>query len=202
MKRFVFATHLRNYILRGLLAIIPIVLSWLAVQLLYVAIDKRLQAVLKEFFGFSVPGLGILLVLVVLYTIGVIASNVIGKQFFNFIESLSARIPLIRTIYQIGKQLSTSLALPEKQFFQKVILLELRPGVQTVGFVTGFVIDKNDRKKRLKVFIPKVPNPATGYIMIVEESQVIDPNWTVEEGLKMIISGGIIGPESMEKKRL
>ena len=202
MKRF--AGHLRTYIFRGLLAIIPIALSWLAVQFLYVAIDKRLQVILEKYLGFSVPGLGIalviILVLILLYVIGLIASNVIGKQFFHLLERLSNRIPLIRTTYQIGKQLSVSLSLSEKQLFQKVVLVEFKPGVKTVGFVTGMVFDKKTQKKWLKIFIPTVPNPASGFVFVIEESQAIDPGWTVEEGLKMIISGGIIGPEYMERK--
>src|SRR3989338_7184202 len=141
-----FAGHFRTHVFRGLLAVIPLVLSVLAVQFLYVAIDKRLQGVLEKYIGFSIPGLGILLVtslvITLLYFTGLIASNVIGKQFFGALESLSNRIPLIRTTYQIGKQLSISLSLSEKQLFQKVVLVEIKPGVKTVGFVTGVLIDK------------------------------------------------------------
>jgi len=199
-----FAGHLRTHVFRGLLAIIPLVLSVLAVQFLYVAIDKRLQGVIEKHIGFSVPGLGILLVtslvIILLYITGLVASNVIGKQFFGALESLSNRIPLIRTTYQIGKQLSMSLSLSEKQLFQKVVLVELKPGTRTVGFVTGVVFEKQGQKKWFKIFVPTVPNPASGFVFMFEESQVVDPNWTIEEGLKTIISGGIIGPEYIDKK--
>ena len=199
MKRF--AGHIRTYIFRGLFAIIPLALSGLAVQFLYLVVDKRAHEFLKRYIGFSIPGLGILLVLVLLYIIGIIASNVVGKQFFGLIENLTKRIPLVRTTYQIGKQLSMSLSLPEKQLFQRVVLVEFRPGIKTIGFVTGSIVKRDHNETLLKIFVPTVPNPTTGFIFVVQESQAVDPGWTVEEGLKMIISGGIIGPEVIEKKR-
>ena len=195
-----FFTHLRTYILRGLLAIIPIVLSALAIQFLYVVIDKRFVGLFNRWLGFSIPGLGILLVVVILYFIGLITSNVIGKQIFNLIERITQRIPIIKTTYQLGRQLSESFSLSEKQAFQRVVLLEAhQKGVWTIGFVTGTILDKRDgsSEELLKVFVPTVPNPTSGFVFIVRSSQTIDPKMTVEEGIKIILSAGIIGPKEI-----
>jgi len=190
--------HLKVYTLRGLLAIIPIALSYFAIRILYLVIDKRVITLVKEHVGFTFPGLGIILVVITLYVLGLIASNVVGKRIFGFIEWVTNRIPLIKTTYQVGKQLSVSLSLPEKQVFKRAVLVEyLKPGIWTVGFVTGTVMDRTDNEEYLKVYVPTPPNPTSGTIMLVRESQTRDPGWTIEEALRTVISGGIIGPTAM-----
>jgi uncharacterized membrane protein len=194
MKKFI--NHLKRYILRGLLAIIPLALTYLAIIFLYRAIDQRAIIVFKKFLGYSFPGLGILLVLISLYILGLIASNVVGRQFFNLIERITKRIPLIRTTYKVGKQLGVTLSLPERQVFKRVVLVEyLKSGIWTLGFVTGSVVDsRNNNEKYLKVFVPTPPNPMTGTMILVRESQTRDPGWTIEEALNAVLSGGILGP--------
>ena len=192
--------HLKRYVLRGTLAIIPLALSAFVIRLLYVGIDKRVMGMIDHFIGFSIPGLGILLVLLILYLIGIIASNLVGKQFFSWLERISKKIPLINTTYQVGKQLSDTLCLPEKLVFRKVVLVDfLKAGIWTVGFVTGTIIDrKNSNEKLLKVFVPTPPNPTSGTMVIVKESETRDPGWTIEEAMRAVISGGIIGPNEIK----
>ncbi|MDO8580909.1 MAG: DUF502 domain-containing protein [Candidatus Omnitrophota bacterium] len=193
MKNFLL--HARMYILRGLLAVIPLLLSLLAIRFIYVFIDKRIIEVIDRYTGYRIPGLGLILVLIVLYFIGLITSNVLGRRIFNLIEDISNRIPLIKTIYQVGKQVSNTLSLPEKQVFKKAVLVEFfRPGDRVIGFITGTVVDNKTSERILKVFVPTVPNPTSGFLVFAKESNVIDPQWTVEEAMKMVISGGIIGP--------
>jgi len=106
--------HIKTYIFRGLLAIIPLALTIFVIQFLYIAIDKRIMGMVDEIVGFRIPGLGIVLVLVVLYLLGFITSNVMGKKFFGLIERITDRIPLVKTTYHVGKQLSATLSLPER----------------------------------------------------------------------------------------
>jgi len=197
MKRFV--QHMKKYIVRGLLAIIPLALTFLAVQLLYNMIDQRAVKILDQVIGFSFPGLGLILVLASLYILGVVASNVAGRQAFHLIEKITGYIPLIRTTYQVGKQLGSTLSLPERQVFRKAVLVDyLKPGIWTIGFVTGEIIDrKNNDEKLLKVFVPTPPNPTSGTMVVVRESQTRDPGWTIEEAIRSVLSGGIIGPDEI-----
>lgn len=198
-----FFNHLKKYILRGLLAIIPLVLSILVINLVYVSIDTKALNWFERAFGFRFPGLGILLVLLVLYLIGQVASRVAGNYIFGLIEMATTRIPIINTIYKIGKQLSRSFSLPERQVFKRVVLVDyLMPGIWTIGFVTGKVINLDDPEEPLlKVFIPTPPNPTSGTMVLVKESQTLDPGWTLEEALNAVISGGIIGPEMIRTIR-
>jgi uncharacterized membrane protein len=193
--------HLKIYILRGLLAIIPLALTAFALNLLYTVIDKRITGVVEKFIGFSFPGLGVILLLVVLYLLGLIVSNVVGRQIFRLVEGIAKRIPLIKTTYNVGRQLSSTLSLPEKQVFKRAVLVEyLKPGMWTIGFVTGTLMDKsNNEELLLKVFIPTPPNPISGTMIVVRESQTRDPGWTIEEALKAVISGGVISPAEIKK---
>lgn len=193
-----FFNHVWKFFFRGLIAAIPLTLSYFAVKLLYITIDKPVNSFVFEYTGFQIYGLGVMVTLIAFYLIGLLASNVIGKQIFGFIENISNRIPLIKTTYQVGKQISSTLSLPEKQVFKRVVLVDFtHKGVWAIGFVTGPL--KNDRGEvLLKVFIPTTPNPTTGFVIVVKESEVLDPGWNVEEGMKLVISGGIIGPEKIK----
>ncbi len=197
MKRLM--QHVKKYIIRGLIASIPLTLTFLAVQLLYSMIDQRAVRILDQVIGFSFPGLGLILVLTSLYFLGLIASNVVGRQAFHLIERITGHIPLIKTTYKVGKQLGTTLSLPEKQVFKRAVLVDyLKPGIWTIGFVTGQVIDRKNNDERLfKVFVPTPPNPTSGTMVVVRESQTRDPGWTIEEVIRTVLSGGIIGPEEI-----
>ena len=143
-----FFRHLKKFIFRGLLAIIPLVLSILVIQLLYVDIDKRVVELLDRTIGFSFPGLGIIFSLTALYLLSVIAGNIVGKKLFGLIEEVTERLPFIKTTYQVGKQLADTLSLPEKQVFKIAVLVDyLKPGIWTIGFVTGEVIDGKTKTK-------------------------------------------------------
>lgn len=201
MKQFF--SHARSYIFRGLLAVIPLLLCVLAVKFLYEMIDKRVMSFIDNFVQVrQIPGLGILLVLVCLYFIGLVVSNVLGREAFRLIERISERIPFVKAIYQVGKQLSDSLSLGEgKKAFQKTILMDCNNnGVWVVAFVTGKTTDQRTGEELLRVFVPTVPNPVTGFIFLAKPSQTVDPGWTVEEGIKMIVSAGIVAPPQVKKQ--
>ncbi len=190
--------HLKSYIFKGLLALIPIALAIFTINILYVFIDRQIMELVDAYTGFHVPGLGLLIFIAVLYCAGIIASNVVGRRLFNLLESVTARIPLIKTAYQVGKQLSGTLALPEKNIFKKAVLVDyFKPGAWVIGFVTGEIRDERTGKNLIKIFIPTVPNPTSGFLVIIEKELVQEMPWSVEEAMKMVISGGIIGPESI-----
>ena len=177
----------------------PLGLTYFVIRFLYVTIDKRIIGTIDEFIGYNIPGLGIVMILIILYFVGFAASNVVGREILKFIELVTNQIPLIKSTYQIGKQLSTTLSLPEKQVFKKAVMINfLKPGMWTIGFVTGTVFDKTQNEILLKVFVPTPPLPTSGTMVMVKESDVRDPGWTIEEALRSVISGGIIGPEDLK----
>lgn len=191
--------HVRRQIVRGFLASIPLIFSYLLLRFLYLAVDQRVAQLIQKFFGFRIPGLGLLLVLILLYLVGLAASHWAGRQIFRIIEAITTRLPIIKTIYSLGKKLADALSLPDQQAFQKVVLVEyFRPGVWTVAFVTGSIDDRQSSQKLLKLFIPTTPNPTSGFMAMVPEDKVRFVPWSTEEAIKIVISGGIIGPEEIE----
>ena len=195
-------THLRIYIFRGLLAIIPLVLTIAALELVYKLLDKRIVTFLEQYIDIRhIPGLGVLLLLLVLYLIGLIVSNVVGRRLLHFIGGVIERIPFLKFIYQLGKQLSDSFSLAsDKQAFQKVLLVQGIVGQGwVVGFLTGTIKDNASGQELLRVLIPATHNPLLGYIVLVKPDQTRDPGWTVEETLKAMVSVGIIFPSEIKK---
>lgn len=194
-----FFAHIRRFIIRGTLALIPIALPVIAVFLLYGFIDKRLVVLVDRTFHIRFPGLGIVLLLVTLYLFGLIVSNIIGKRILEGLESLTERIPIINTAYRIGKQLSGTLSLPEKQIFRRPILVPYAaPGMWQLGFVTGEVKSESDGEVYLKIYVPTPPNPTSGFVYFVREAEARDPGWTVEEAMQCILSGGLIGAPTIK----
>lgn len=188
--------HIRRFIIRGTLALIPIALPAFAVYLLYGFIDKRLLVLVHKTFGISFPGMGIILLLVVLYLFGLIVSNFFGRQLMEGLESLTERVPIINIVYRIGKQLSGALSLPETEMFRRPILVPYAaPDTWQVGFVTGSVRSEQTGEELLKIYVPTPPNPTSGFVYFMREADTRDPGWTVEEAMQCILSGGLIGPE-------
>jgi|GEM_PF-267703 len=197
-----FLKHLRIYIFRGLLAVIPLALVWIAIRVLYKIIDQRVISFIEQYIKIRhIPGMGILLVLLSLYLIGIVASNVFGKQVFHVIGRLIERIPVIKFIYQLGKQLSESFSTAsDKQAFQKVLLVwNNSPQGWMIGFLTGTVKDSLTGEDLLRILIPATHNPLLGYIILVKPDQTRDPGWSVEEALKAMVSVGIIFPSEIKK---
>lgn len=184
--------------LRGLLAVVPIVLCYFAVRFLYLAVDQRVAPLIEKRLGANIPGLGFLLVLIILYLVGLITSNWLGRQFFAMIEHFTARIPVLKSIYGLGKQIERAFSLPDRSAFRRVVMVEfLRPGLWSIGFVAGEVADTKAGGKLLKVFIPTAPNPTAGFMVLVREETTRALNWTVQEAMNAIVSGGVIGPASV-----
>ncbi|MDP2915167.1 MAG: DUF502 domain-containing protein [Candidatus Aminicenantes bacterium] len=191
--------HLKTFILRGFLAIIPLALSFIVLRFFYLAVDQRVAHIIEKWIGFNVPGLGFVLVLVILYLLGLAASNWAGRGFLSMVERISMRIPLVKTIYPLGKQIGAAMAVPEKNAFKRVVLVEhFRPGVWSIGFVTGHLDDPRTGERLLKLFVPQGPNPTSGFMIIVKEPQVREIGWSVAEAMNAVISGGLSGPDKLD----
>ena len=190
--------HLRKYIIAGLLSIVPLFLVFIVIRFIYIFIDQNVLDFLDNFIGIRIPGLGLLFTILVFYWIGIFSHNLLGKWVLKLFERITKRIPIIGTTYQVGKQISNTLSLPEKQVFKRVVLVNyLKDDIYTIGFITGSLIEKKSGKKLFKVFIPTPPNPTSGTMIIVHENEIIEPGWTIDEGIRTVISAGIIGPEDI-----
>ena len=195
-----FLRKFRAVVIAGLVVTVPIGLTlWIFVWL-FTQIDKLLQGPIKLIFGHDITGVGFGVVVVLVLVIGAIATNIMGKRIIRWAESQLSRVPISRTIYVGIKQVIQSFSDPEKTGFMQVVMVEYpRKGIYTIGFITNEHIDETG-KKLVNVFIPTAPNPMTGFLQIVDESEIIRTSITIEEGLKMVVSAGRMSPKEVGDK--
>jgi len=190
--------RLRRYFLAGILALAPVTITaWLLLKI-FRTVDSWLRPVIARAVGFEVPGTGFVSTILLVVLVGALASNVIGRQILGAFEQLFQRVPLASRIYVAIKQIGDSVIGSQKNLFQRVVLFEWpRPGIWSIGFVTadhdGPLLAGTGRQF-CHVFLPTTPNPTSGYLLLVPHEELIDLDITVEDGLKLVISGGAVAP--------
>lgn len=186
----------RRYFLAGILALAPVTITaWLLLKI-FRTVDGWLRPVFTRAFGFEVPGVGFVTTILLVLAVGAFASNVIGRQFLSVLEKLFQRVPLASRIYVAVKQIGDSVIGSQKNLFQRVVLFEWpRRGVWSMGFVTsGHEGPWFPGRPHSHVFLPTTPNPTSGYLLFVPNEDLIDLDMSVEDGLKLVISGGAVAP--------
>lgn len=196
--------RLRKYLIAGILVWLPLGVTVLVVKLFVDLMDRTLLLIPPQYtpealLGFSIPGLGVLLsVLIILFT-GMIAANLLGGKLVALWESILARIPLVRSIYSAVKQLTETLFSPSGQSFRKVLLVEYpRKGAWTLAFQTGTDAGEAQQKTGedvINIYVPTTPNPTSGFFLMIPRRDVIELDMSVDEGLRMIISMGVVVPK-------
>jgi uncharacterized membrane protein len=195
-----FLGHLRNYLLTGLLILAPSAVTlWVFYRLL-----NYVDNILGRYFRFSafgdhrIPGIGLVATLLLLILVGWMASWIGARPALRLWDHLLTRIPGIGILYGSTKSLGEAFFTKEPRVFQKVVLVPWpRPGMWRIGFITGRA--SLEIRSRLPedvevVYVPHTPNPASGFVHYVLKSDVIYLDWPVEDGLKVVISGGVVQP--------
>lgn len=199
-----FLPRLRAYLLAGVLVTAPIsitlYLAWMFVNFIDGSVGHLIPARYnpESYLPFSVPGLGVLTVLAVLTLIGAFAAGFIGRLVVRVGESIVARMPVVRSIYSATKQIFETVLANQSHAFREVVLLEYpRRGMWTLGFITGATLGEVQdltQEEVVNVFVPTTPNPTSGFLLFVPRADIVVLNMTVEEGLKMVVSVGIVTP--------
>lgn len=202
--------HIRGYLLAGILVMIPIWITWLVFSFLFNqlsrfgrpwvrALSRGLEQtsptlaewLLQPWFQSIVAAL---ITLLLLYLLGWITTRVVGRRLFALAESLIERIPLVQAVYGSTKKLINTLQQQPDQV-QRVVLIEFpTPEMRAVGFVTQVLTDDQTGRKLAAVYVPTTPNPTSGYLEIVPLERVVSTDWSVDEAMTFIISGGTIAP--------
>jgi len=135
---------------------------------------------------------GAIITFTFIYIAGILATNILGKRIIIIGESIINKIPIIKTVYSLSKQVIESVTLSSSQAFKRVVWLDYpTKGTKVLGFITKDLIEKNTNARYVCIFMPTTPNPTSGFMMVVPETDVIDSGLTVEEAMKIIISGGM-----------
>ncbi|MBH98799.1 MAG: hypothetical protein CMM56_10175 [Rhodospirillaceae bacterium] len=195
---------IRRYIVAGLLVWLPIGATILVFSLILDLMDRLLFLIPPSYrpeaiLGFSVPGLGAILALIVLIITGILAANFLGRRLVGHYEKLLGRIPLVRSVYGAVKHFSEVVFSDSNSSFKKVLLIEYpRVGLYSLCFQTSEnppEVNTKTGEQIVTVFLPTTPNPTSGFMLFVPEKDVVELDMSVENALKMIISLGVVVPE-------
>jgi uncharacterized membrane protein len=184
----------------GLVLVVSLGLTaWILVWI-FNAIDNILGPYIEKLWGHYYPGIGFGVIVVLIYLVGLIASNFIGRRLIRFGESLLARVPVVRPLYNGIKQVLESFSSPGTTGFMEVVLVEYpRKGMMAIAFITNEMTDSSGQKL-INVFIPTSPTPWTGFLQIVKEEEITRTRLSVDDAVKMVVSVGRTIPDRAGEK--
>lgn len=203
-------TRLRNYFLAGILITAPVSLTVYIAWLFINWVDQTVLPLVppeynpENYLPFSIPGIGLIIVLLVLTTIGAVTAGIFGRLTRQLMESILNRLPIIRSIYSAIKQIVETVLANQSAAFRDCVLVEFpRSGAWTLGFVTGSTpteVKGAIGGDLVTIFVPTTPNPTSGYLIFVQKSDVKYLDMSVEDGIKLVVSGGIVAPDQAKAK--
>ncbi len=194
---------IKRYFITGLLIWVPLVITGWVLSTIVSALDQSLRLLPENIhpqalFGFSIPGTGALLTLLMILLTGLLATNFIGQKLVHWWEKLLARIPVVNSVYNSVKQVSDTLFSPNGNAFRKAVLVRYpHQNSWTIAFLTGQpggdVVNHLDGQY-VSVYVPTTPNPTSGFFLMMPAKDVVELDMTVDEALKYIISMGVVAP--------
>ncbi|MEI8393916.1 MAG: DUF502 domain-containing protein [Rhodospirillaceae bacterium] len=209
--RLSFVARLRAYFLAGVLVTAPAAITLYLCWLLINFIDSTSRTLipggynLEHFLPFSIPGLGLLIVFMLLTLVGAFAAGYVGRLVVRLGEGVVDKMPVVRQIYSAIKQIFETVLAQQSTAFREVVLLEYpRPGVWSLGFITGpphSEIQAVSSDELVTVVIPTSPLPTAGFLVFVPRKTLVVLEMSVDEGLKVVMSGGIVNPPDRRKLR-
>ena len=187
---------LKRYLLTGLLVITPIWGTVLILRTLFETVDGIIGRSLAEWFPhYYMPGLGVLTLILLIFLIGLLAANFIGSRIVKLWEEFLHRVPVVRGIYATLKSMMDIVSFSERGKYKRVVLIEFpMEGHYCFAFVTGVTkgeVQEISPDPLVNVYVPTSPNPTSGYFLLVPEKDVVPLNISVEEAMKLIVSGGL-----------
>jgi len=198
--------HIRTKAVAGILLILPVGITLFVLQFFFRIVEgifaEPIAKILSHFLQreVTIPGLGFLFFLVLIYVAGIIATNVVGRGFAYLTDRFFTLIPLAKSVYSAAKQLTHALAPEKRETFRQTVFVEFpKAGSYTIGFATN---EFNDTEGRtfLSVFIPTTPNPTSGYMLIVPKDRAIPSSLNMEEAIRSVISGGFALPAKIQAR--
>lgn len=203
--------RLRTWLVAGLLVWVPLGVTFLVVKLLVDLADQVLLLIPpgyrpEQLLGFNIPGFGVALTLITVVVTGMIFANLFGRRLVRLWEDILARIPLVRSIYSSVKQITETLFSAQGKSFRKVVLVEYpRRELWTLAFVTGDTAEallEITNRSLVSIYVPTTPNPTSGFFLMVPREDIVELDISVEAGLKLILSTGVVVPDELKQQAL
>ncbi len=191
---------LKNYFFSGLVVTVPVIITIVVLRAIFNFFDRLFLPLVEHYFHLRIPGLGIVLGVVAILLVGVATRNYFGHKLVQLGEWVVSKIPIAKTVYSGVQQMLLTFSGQQKASFKDVVLLEYpRKGVYSLGFLNG-VIKQEDGPVLLSVLVMTSINPTSGYLVLVPPEEARFTTLKVEDAMKMIVSAGIVLPESLEFK--
>jgi uncharacterized membrane protein len=198
-----FFKHLRTKIFTGILVILPLGITFLVLKFVFNTLDSILDPLIPDITislfhrVFHLPGVGIIAFFFLLYLIGLITTNVLGRKLIHWGDRLFATIPVVKNIYTSSKQLTDAFSATRKGSFRQAVFVEFpQEGNYVLGFVTNELTDRAQQKK-VTVFVPTAFVPPQGFLLFLPKEKVLPSQLTVEDAIKAIMSVGIVTPQTL-----
>lgn len=203
-KPSAFSKHLRARLISGILVLIPLAITLFMLNILLASLTSFVRPLLEHFLGeipkYAVTIIALFVTTLIIYFTGLVTNYVIGRRMIQLGERLLMKMPIIKSVYSASKQVVDTFSSTTKAAFKAVALVEFpRKGCLALGFVTGAMTNP-DGQLMYRVFIATTPNPTTGFLLILPAEEVQFTDISVEEGVKMIVSGGVLSPESYQRR--
>lgn len=201
-------TKIRRIFLAGLFVSLPLVVTFLLFKFVFEALDNLLGPAITAILvwsgaplpqDFIIPGIGVVATIALIFLIGLFTTNWAGRKLWDIGEWVVVQIPVIRSVYTGAKQVIETFVTNSDQAFSKVVMLEYpRKGIYCLAFITGSTkgeIHLKTGKEFTNIFLPTTPNPTSGFFLMVPDEDLTELDMSVEDGIKMIVSGGVVTPQ-------
>ena len=186
--------NFRSKIFAGLAALLPLYLTFFVIKFLFVTLEEMSDPILKR-FNLDIPGLGIILTVLLIYILGFFVTNFLGRKIFNIGERIVKKVPIVNMIYTTLKQITDTFTKGSTDAFEGAVYIQYpRQGLWTMAFISGESKTK-DGVPYYHLFVPTTPNPTSGFFLMIPQADTVATGMSVEDGLKTIISGGLLAPD-------
>lgn len=192
--------HIERTLGAGILVVLPIGVTALILKFFFDLLDPLLQdPVLSKLPGPEIPGLGLVALVVLVYFAGLVTTQVLGRSVLDFGHRVLEFIPVVKSIYGTTRNAVELLSSSNNLPYSRVVLVAFpHPGMQSIGLVTSRMLDA-DGEGMLAVYIPTTPIPSSGFLVMVRAEDVTPTDLTVEDAMKVIISGGLLAEREFQK---
>ena len=188
----------------GILVTAPIFITFYLAWLLVTFVDSKITPLIpatynpETYLPFALPGLGLLVLIVALMLVGALTAGFVGRLWLRFSERVLSQMPVIRNVYSAVKQILETVLAQQSNAFREAVLIEYpRRGMWAIGFLTGITkgeVQNLTEEQCINVFLPTTPNPTSGFLLFVPKKDIVPLSMSVEDAIKMVISGGIVTP--------
>jgi uncharacterized membrane protein len=199
-----FSQRMRAYLLAGILITAPISITFYLAWIFIGFVDSKVTPLIpakynpETYLPFAVPGLGLLVLIIALILIGALTAGFFGRVWLRISERILARMPIIRNVYSAVKQILETVLAQQSNAFREAVLVEYpRRGLWAIAFITGRTegeVQSVTEEECINIFLPTTPNPTSGFLLFVPKADLVHLSMSVEEAIKMVISGGIVTP--------